>query len=109
MSGYIIMVWAYCQGLLSLDLFLLFFSVSVGLGMLLSISSLSLEEQSFHIYPRFKQLVILLAVAVVENFGYRQIMSLVRLYGMLRGFFGGKSEWGRMRRKGAISRDELTS
>jgi hypothetical protein len=58
-----------------------------------------LEERSFQIYPKSGQTVLLLGVAILENFGYRQLMVLFRLYGLLQSLFGAKSRWGRMRRR----------
>jgi hypothetical protein len=43
--------------------------------------------------------VLLLGVAILENFGYRQLMALFRLYGLLQSLFGAKSRWGSMRRR----------
>lgn len=101
-AGYLFVIWAYWQGLLNFEALLLFFSVAVGLGMLLSVCSLFLEERSFHIYTRFHQLLALLGASVLENCGFRQLITLFRLYGLCRGVLGVKSRWGRMRRRGAV-------
>lgn len=100
--GYGITIWAYWQGLLNFEALVLFFSVAVGLGLLLSVSSLFLEERSFHIYTRFRQLLGLLVASVVENFGYRQLITLFRLYGLILGTLGVRARWGRMARRGAV-------
>ena len=100
--GYGVTIWAYWQGLLNFQAMLLFFSVAVGLGMLLSVSSLFLEERSFHIYTRFRQLLALLAASVVENFGYRQLITLFRLYGLMLAVVGVRARWGRMERRGSV-------
>ncbi len=68
---------------------------------MLSVSGLLLEEMSFHMYPGKGQLAKLLAVAVIENFGYRQINSWWRLVGLYRWVFNTKSGWGAMKRSGA--------
>lgn len=98
-GGYVFMLWAYAIGILSFEAMVAFLLVAIGMGVLLSTSSLLLEERSFHIYPKSKQTVLLLGVAILENFGYRQLMVLFRLYGLLQSLFGAKSRWGRMRRR----------
>ena len=42
-------------------------------------SSLLLEEISFHIYKRPRHILVLLAFAVLDNFGYRQLNTLWRM------------------------------
>ncbi|MGH8717042.1 MAG: glycosyltransferase family 2 protein, partial [Burkholderiales bacterium] len=60
-------------------------------GMLLSVTALLLEELSFHIYPKTTQLAKLLIAVLLENFGYRQRVSLWRFIGLLRWIFNRKA------------------
>jgi cellulose synthase/poly-beta-1,6-N-acetylglucosamine synthase-like glycosyltransferase len=78
---------------------LLFFTVSVVLGTLLSISSIFLEELSSKRYPRFRDIFILGAYSVLENLYYRQFLSLVRAKAFLD-YFRGRNVWGAMEKKG---------
>ena len=98
--GYVAVIVLALLGLLSQEAFVVFLFASVGLGILLSVNAMVLEELSFHLYPRPMQQLKLFLVAVLENFGYRQIMSLCRFVGVVRWVItlGGKSRWGRMRR-----------
>ncbi|MGV1100825.1 glycosyltransferase family 2 protein [Thiovibrio sp. JS02] len=98
-AGYLFMLWAYSMGVLDQEAMIAFLLVAVGIGVLLSTSSLLLEERSFHIYPKGRQVLVLLFVAVLENLGYRQLITLFRLYGLLQSLFRTKSGWGRMRRR----------
>jgi hypothetical protein len=82
-------------------MFVMFNFAAIGLGLLWSLSSMLLEEMSFHVYERPKQLVQLLVAAVLENFGYRQMIACWRLMGLLQWLFGGKRGWGEMKRTGA--------
>ena len=88
-------------GLLSPQAFFAFLFASIGLGVLLSVNAMMLEEISFHLYPRPRQQLKLFLVAVLENFGYRQMTSLFRVIGLLR--WGVKlrrrSKWGHVRRR----------
>jgi cellulose synthase/poly-beta-1,6-N-acetylglucosamine synthase-like glycosyltransferase len=66
-----------------------FLLVAVILGMCLSVFSLVLEELSFHRYPKFRHLLSLVFVAIIENIGYRQLNSWWRI----------KGTWSFMRKK----------
>ncbi len=46
---------------------------------MLSTTALLLEELSFHTYPKARHLLVLFLVSILENFGYRQVMSVWRL------------------------------
>ena len=100
LGGYVFMVLAFFTGLISWQAFGAFLFVAVGLGILLSASGLLLEEMSFHIYPRGKQLMMLGLVVILENFGYRQLNSVWRLIGLWRWAMQKESTWGTMKRKG---------
>lgn len=101
LSGYVFMLVAFLTGSISWNAFAAFTFVAFGLGIMLSVSGLLLEEMSFHMYPGKGQLAKLLMVAVVENFGYRQLNSWWRLVGLYRWVFNTKSSWGVMKRSGA--------
>lgn len=99
LAGYSFMTWAYLMGRLNQEAMVAFLLVAIGMGVLLSTSSLLLEERSFHIYPKSRQTLLLLGVAILENFGYRQLMVVFRLYALVQSLFGAKSRWGLMRRR----------
>lgn len=104
-GGYLFLVIGYLLGVVSFSVFLLFFLLSIGFGVLISVLALTLEEISFRVYPRVSHVFVLLLAAVVENFGYRQLNSYWRLIGLLRWLTGiGKGEWGEITRLG-LSRD----
>jgi cellulose synthase/poly-beta-1,6-N-acetylglucosamine synthase-like glycosyltransferase len=96
--GYVFMAAAFALGLISQTAFVLFLAMSFCLGTLLSVSALLLEELSFHVYKKPRQLLLLLFVVLVENLGYRQLVSAWRLIGLWRWFTGHKGHWGEMRR-----------
>ena len=78
---------------------LLFLSVSIFFGTLLSVGALFLEELSFSHYTERGALLRLTSYALVENFGYRQLTLLWRLRGIWSAIRGQK-QWGQMVRKG---------
>lgn len=98
-SGYVLITIGFFFGLVTPEAMAAFFLVAIGLGMLLSASALFLEQISFHIYPKFKHIIILFLTIIVENFGYRQLTSVWRLIGLYHWAFGSKAHWGEMKRK----------
>jgi cellulose synthase/poly-beta-1,6-N-acetylglucosamine synthase-like glycosyltransferase len=98
LSGYIFMIVGFWLGVISVPAFLAFTLAAIALGILQSTSALLLEEMSFHLYPQPRQVFILFLVAVLENFGYRQLTLIWRLGGLARWMLGSKPKWGAMTR-----------
>lgn len=82
-----------------------FFLLAVVYGTLLSLAAVLLEEISLQRYPRMADIVVIVVFAVLENFLYRQFLSLVRAKALLD-FLRGKREWGQMARKGFSLEEE---
>ena len=78
------------------------------MGVVLSMMALVLEEMSFHLYPRFRDLAMLFLAVVMENFGYRQLISYWRTVALAKMLLGGKAEWGPMERSGSWSTEDAT-
>jgi cellulose synthase/poly-beta-1,6-N-acetylglucosamine synthase-like glycosyltransferase len=100
-AGYVFMVVGWLFGLVSFTAMWVFLLVAFGFGVLLSVSALVLEELSYHVYPRMKHLATLLAAAIFENLGYRQLMTWHRLTGLWRWATNSKGGWGNMTRTAA--------
>jgi cellulose synthase/poly-beta-1,6-N-acetylglucosamine synthase-like glycosyltransferase len=105
--GYAFFAVGVAFGFVSLTFAAAFLVVAIGLGILLSVTALLLEEVSFHIYPRVTELVALLLVAVAENFGYRQITTYWRLLGIWRWVTGRQARWGTMTRTASWQREAM--
>lgn len=97
-TGYLFITIGYFFGVVDQGALLVFFFVAIVFGLLLSISALVLEELSFRIYPKPTHILKLMLMAVVENFGYRQLNSVWRLRGIVRWMLRRKGKWGVMRR-----------
>jgi len=106
--GYVFFVAAYLGGYVDTGFAVAFGTATIGFGILLSASSLLLDEMSFHTYPKIRHMFVLLLAAVAENFGYRQLNAFWRLQGGVRWMIGAKQAWGDMKRTASWSRD-LTS
>ena len=97
--GYVMVALSWFLGLLNTDFFLLFMIFAIFFGVFLSVAAVLLEEISFRRYPGWEHLAILVIVAVVENFGYRQILSLLKVKAFWD-FLLRRGAWGRMEREG---------
>jgi cellulose synthase/poly-beta-1,6-N-acetylglucosamine synthase-like glycosyltransferase len=92
-----IVFWA--TGRLSTLFLVTLLVVSVLLGTLLSVAALALEEFSFRRHPRTSEVARLVAYAVVENFGYRQLNDVWRGLAFLD-LARRRKAWGAQRRRG---------
>jgi hypothetical protein len=101
--GYLVMIGAGIMGWISAPAALLFLAAAIALGVLLSSSAIMLEELSFHLYPRTRDVLLLFLIAVVENFGYRQLTALWRLQGLARWLFGRSHKWESIARTESLS------
>lgn len=97
--GYIAVGTGFYFGIVTVEIFILFFVVSVIYGVMFSVSAVILEEISFHRYPRTRDLLKLLVLGVVENFGYRQITVWWRIKAFWD-YWRGVKTWGTMTRVG---------
>ena len=78
---------------------MLFFCVSILFGILLSMSAVVLEELTARKYPSPADLVRLFLAAILENLGFRQLLTIWRTRGLIDGLRG-KEGWGAMERRG---------
>ena len=97
--GWIAFIAAIALGVASIQYIALFLALAVFLGSAFSIAAVALEELSFRRYRRFSDLMILLGVALVESFGYRQLSTIWRLRGLVAAVRRDKT-WGEMERSG---------
>lgn len=84
---------------LSMEYALLFFGLAYGYQMLLTMASVVLEQLTFRVYTDLRQYLKLLALAVIEPFGYRQLTTWWRLKAFVT-FLRDVGEWGEMVRSG---------
>jgi cellulose synthase/poly-beta-1,6-N-acetylglucosamine synthase-like glycosyltransferase len=80
--GYVVVIASALLGVLSTRFLVLYLCLSIVLGVFLSVGAVLLEELTERRYPRWRDLWMLLAVAVLENFGYRQLNVLWRVGGL---------------------------
>jgi cellulose synthase/poly-beta-1,6-N-acetylglucosamine synthase-like glycosyltransferase len=97
--GYELTLFGMAFGLITPDIALLFLVVSILFGMLLSMSAIVLEELTQRRYPAPADVARLFGAAVIENLGFRQLLTIWRTRGLIDGIRG-KQGGGAMERRG---------
>ena len=91
--GFVVIFLGYVYGYINPVIFALLIGVSIVFGMLLSLTALLLEEVSFHMYQRPRELFKLFLMAILENLGYRQLNTVYRLIGFSGWLFRTERKW----------------
>jgi cellulose synthase/poly-beta-1,6-N-acetylglucosamine synthase-like glycosyltransferase len=89
-------------GLISWPEAAVFLALALSLGLLMSISAIMLEEFSFPMYRKPRELALLYAAAFLENFGYRQLTVWWRLKGFARWVTRRRHKWETITRSASI-------
>ncbi len=97
--GYLFFFGALLLHKLSLTYALSFFFAAFFYGMMLSLGALLIDEISFQRYEKRKDLLRLLLAAVVDNFGYRQLLTLVRVRSWITRKRTGHNQWRPIKRR----------
>lgn len=97
--GYLLIPVSWYLGILSGEFFASYLALTFIWGIAISVGSLVLEEMELKRFPKARNLAMLGVVAVLENFGYRQINNFWRVAGYWQ-FLRGAKEWGSMTRTG---------
>ncbi|MGI8619094.1 MAG: glycosyltransferase family 2 protein [Gemmatimonadaceae bacterium] len=99
LAGYAAFGVSLYLGVADASFAMLFLTVSVGFGFLLSLWATVLEEVSFRRYSALRDLLLLIWFAVIEAFGYRQITLWFRVQAFWK-YFRRDRRWGAMDREG---------
>jgi cellulose synthase/poly-beta-1,6-N-acetylglucosamine synthase-like glycosyltransferase len=97
--GYVIVPLAFAIGAADLSFVLMYFGITVGVGVFLSWFGILSEVWSFRRYDRPKQVIRLLGMGILENFGFRQWKTLIAWRGLYE-YIRGDTSWGEMQRSG---------
>lgn len=101
--AYVLSAYFYVVDAVSVEFTIAFVAAAFGFGVLMSLFSLILEELTFRTYTSKRALLKLIFVAIIENFGYRQLNSWWRVRGLWQWARGRKHNWGTMKRVGSIN------
>jgi cellulose synthase/poly-beta-1,6-N-acetylglucosamine synthase-like glycosyltransferase len=99
LTGIVAVPVGWYLGIINTAFLIIFTVMALLFGIFLSVAALALEEVSLRRYPRARQLAALVAYAVLENLGYRQLTALWRSWAIVQWLRGNK-EWGAMQRRG---------
>jgi cellulose synthase/poly-beta-1,6-N-acetylglucosamine synthase-like glycosyltransferase len=97
--GYVVLVLGFIFHFLFIQFALLFLALSVLYGMLLSQMAVGIETLLLSRYPRFRDRIVLVAAALLEFAGYRQILTFERLIATFQ-INKRRGQWGAMRHVG---------
>jgi len=97
-AGYVVTLGAVWLGLLNWEFFDLMILVSVLFGAAVTLVAVFLSDLATRRYMNGRDLVLLVAAAIVESFGYRQINSWWGCVGTVQAMTG-KGGWGSMKRR----------
>jgi cellulose synthase/poly-beta-1,6-N-acetylglucosamine synthase-like glycosyltransferase len=99
-SGYIVMALSLLLSLIDPFVSLVVFAVSVAFGALISLCSILMAERQV-VYFRWPEFLRLALLAVVENFGFRQSISLSRAGAFVQFLYKSKG-WQKFARRGFV-------
>lgn len=105
LTSILLFPWLYLLGLVSAPELMLYLVLAFFLGMLVSMAGILIDQVYFPRYRFPRDVVLLLAYSLVENFGYRQFSLLWRLIATWNFFFG-KIAWAVSTRTGFATRSE---
>jgi cellulose synthase/poly-beta-1,6-N-acetylglucosamine synthase-like glycosyltransferase len=90
--GYLLVPLGIYLGMVPPAMLVLFVLVGIVYGGFLSVGAVLLEELTYRRYPRIRDLLTLLAFAMCENIGYRQLVLYFRFQGVMS-FLRGRRRW----------------
>lgn len=96
--GYFIIPFSLVLGELNMFFFILYLLLAVLLGIILSLGSLILEQYTKKAAMSARQYFKISLYAILENFGYRQAITLFRVEGMLN-YRKMRTTWGKIKRE----------
>ncbi|BCR36080.1 glycosyltransferase family 2 protein [Mariniplasma anaerobium] len=97
-QGYIMLTIAMILGLLTPAIILGIFVSSILFGVVISLSSIFMSEKEMKMMNR-RETIVMLFFAIFENFGYRQLISMHRVYSSFSALRE-SGTWGTQTRKG---------
>lgn len=96
--GYFIIPFSLLMGELNMYFFILYFLLAVMLGIMISVGGIILEQNTRKGCMSSRQAMKLSLYAIMENFGYRQAVTLFRFGGIV-GYRKHKGSWGKIKRR----------
>jgi hypothetical protein len=92
-AGFIVVLVSFLLGILGAEWLVLFLAATVLYGVFLSVTAVLLEENAYPRCQGWVELSKLIVCGIVENLGYRQMLSLFKV----------KATWDALRERGTDS------
>jgi cellulose synthase/poly-beta-1,6-N-acetylglucosamine synthase-like glycosyltransferase len=105
-AGSVLLPFSFLVGAMPFGLFLMLMFLAVGYGTLLSLGSVLLAEATVRRYPNYRDVLTLILFSLVENFGYRQMVTFFRAQGVLQ-YVMGSRKWELVAHRGLETSAEL--
>ena len=99
-AGYVVIVLAALLGQLNAQFVVLFVLLAMAYGVALSVSALLMDDTRSMHSQSIGDIAWLLLCTVIENFGYRQMVTVWRFAAMVGLLAGRESHWDPLERKG---------
>ena len=96
--GFFVIPFSLIMGELNGFFFAMYLLISLSLGVMLSVGGIILEQKTRKGCMSAKQAMHLSGIAVLENLGYRQMIMLARVSGIIR-FRKYREQWSKIKRK----------
>ncbi len=91
--GYFVVTASFILGIVDMGFFMLFLTMAILVGVFFSTGAILLEEMTYRRYPSLKDLFVLLAYGVIENFGYRQVVAYWRTQAIFKFIYLKEKKW----------------
>lgn len=101
--GMVLVPVSFLLGYVDVPFLLVFAMMALLFGIFLSVAALTLEELALRRYPSVRQLLMLVAYAILENFGYRQLTAWWRTRELIHELRRSEAVWESLDRKGFTS------
>jgi cellulose synthase/poly-beta-1,6-N-acetylglucosamine synthase-like glycosyltransferase len=103
--GWVVVPLGWILGVTDLPFTVAYVLASLGFGVMVSTGALIADEIAFHRYARVADVLALLAAAVLENLGVRQLICVHRIRGTVGELLRREISWGHHRRTGFAVRE----
>jgi cellulose synthase/poly-beta-1,6-N-acetylglucosamine synthase-like glycosyltransferase len=90
--GTVLLPFSLVFSSMPVGLFFLIMLMAVCYGTLLSMGAILLADATVRRYPTYRDVGILMLYTLIENFGYRQIITFFRAHGVMQ-YFLGRHKW----------------
>ena len=95
--GWVVVPLSYFLGVLSFQFLIAYFIAATVFGIILSIGALIIEEFTFNKYVKTSEFLRLCLYGIIENFSYRQLTVVFRLFAIFS-FRKYRYAWGKIKR-----------